>query len=182
MVICQTGTSVDEVFTNWKPESTPVTAPAASVMLEQGAAKVDWVTVWFLSRNWNWTTSPSATPVSLHRENAEKDVRIGRAITEKRGGDALVGGVDEVAAPADLDDVSRGVGSTDGQESGSNSGETHLELGREGETTSGRKFRISWQGRSNRLETAIVIVSGGHTKRRKGDDVPCSWCAGSKED
>ena len=66
IVICQTGRSVAFAATAWKPESTPVTAPDASVMLEQGAAKVDWVTVWFLSRNWNGTTSPSVTLVSLN--------------------------------------------------------------------------------------------------------------------
>ena len=53
IVLCHTGTSPEVAFTAWKPESTPVTAPEVSVMLEQGAAKVDWVTVWFLSRNWN---------------------------------------------------------------------------------------------------------------------------------
>ena len=129
MVICQTGTSVDEVFTNWKPESTPVTAPAASVMLEHGAAKVDWVTVWFLSRNWNWTTSPSATPVSLGREDGE-EIRKRRPESAIQI-NALVGVVSELTT-ADLDDVRGREGSTNGQESSNDSGETHLELwGRE---------------------------------------------------
>ena len=59
MVICQTGTSVDEVFTNWKPESTPV-LPFARVMSVHGSAKVDWVTVWFLA-----TLIPNAVHQSL---------------------------------------------------------------------------------------------------------------------
>lgn len=41
--------------TNWKPESTP---PAKAV---HGVANVDWVTVWFLVKNWNETESPFAT-------------------------------------------------------------------------------------------------------------------------
>ena len=40
--------------------------------------------------------------------------------------DALVGGVDEVAVTADLDDMGRSEGSTDGQESGSERGRTHM--------------------------------------------------------
>ena len=41
IVICQTGSWPVEALTNWKPESTPVTWPLASVMLEQGAVKAD---------------------------------------------------------------------------------------------------------------------------------------------
>ena len=49
-----------------KPESNPVWP----LVLEtprgvHGSANELCVAVWFLSRNWNWTTSPSATPVSL---------------------------------------------------------------------------------------------------------------------
>ena len=40
-VTFQTGKSVALAATGWKPESTP---PAIA---KQGAAKVDWVTVWF---------------------------------------------------------------------------------------------------------------------------------------
>ena len=98
IVICQTGNSVVEL-TNWKPESTPVTSPVVLVTLEQGAAKVDWVTVWFFSRNWNWMTSPLATFDSLDTSREEVDW------TDRWGNNVRAGGVCQRAIPANLDDV-----------------------------------------------------------------------------
>lgn len=61
-VIDQTGKVVELGSTNMKPESMPA---AGVVMFVHGAANVDWVTVWFLATNWNWTVSPALTPVSV---------------------------------------------------------------------------------------------------------------------
>jgi len=44
------------VGTGMKPESIPM---VGVVMLSQGAAKVDWVTVWFPYWNWNAIVSPT---------------------------------------------------------------------------------------------------------------------------
>ena len=97
--------------------------------------------------------------------------------------DILAGRIGQGPVPADLDDVrSLGERNTDGQESSGNSGETHLEL--EWVTRGQRAGRSSGsvsEGRSNRLETVRNIVN--ISSEIDGDvDVPCSWCAGSKED
>jgi len=52
----QTGSDVAFAATGMKPESIP---RVGVVICWHGAAKVDWVTVWFLAANWNATVSPT---------------------------------------------------------------------------------------------------------------------------
>ena len=127
IVMLHTGNWVAFGWTNWKPESTPVTRPLPSVMLEQGAANVDCVTVWFLERNWNWIVSPFCA-VTLRRID---NVSVNDKEAQYRGCYGPVGVVGQRPILADLDgDGLLGERGTNGQESGNDSGETHRELGR----------------------------------------------------
>jgi len=56
MVKLHCGKVIAPVATGMKPESMPV---VGVVMFWHGAAKVDWVAVWFLDWNWNATVSPT---------------------------------------------------------------------------------------------------------------------------
>jgi hypothetical protein len=53
------GVSVAVADTGMKPEKKPTVPGELSAMGWQGCAKVDWVTVWLLGANWNWTMSPT---------------------------------------------------------------------------------------------------------------------------